>query len=163
MRTQSNGPAQGHGLYQQLTAEADFAAQHSSEPKLKRDRTKKQACQHQEGERKGEEGDGPAWGARAARVPLGRTNIPTDKQPPCSPISCVCTARLFHVNLLIPLQRLQGFCSSTHTTFTFGRSPRLEGAAQKGDWLRNARVPGKRWFAQKLSGSCDTWQLSGKR
>lgn len=79
------------------------------------------------------------------------------------PISCRGTAKLFHMSPLIPLQCLEGFCSSTHTctgtgtTFTFGSNPRLEDAAPKGDWLRNMRVPGNRWFTRKLSGSCDTW------
>lgn len=51
---------------------------------------------------------------------------PTEKPPPCSPISCICTAILFHMNLLIPLQRLEGLCSSAHTRAHAPRS-HLEG------------------------------------
>lgn len=37
-----------------------------------------------------------------------------DKHTACSPVSCLCTNLPFHLNLLIPLKRQEGFCSSTH-------------------------------------------------
>lgn len=152
-------------MCEQSAADGDLAAQHGSEPKLKHKGIQKLPCQHREGERKGEEMD---HHLPAACEPLGRMHAPPGANT--LPISRRGTAKLFHMNLLIPLQCLEGFCSSMHTrthththactgtTFAFGSKPRLEDAAQKGDWLRNARVPGNRWFARKLSGSCDTWQ-----
>lgn len=65
---------------------------------------------------------------------------PRDKYLPRSPISCICTAILFHLNLFNSIKTPGGIVlqrthtrARTHTTFTFGRRPRLEDAAQKGD------------------------------
>lgn len=147
--------AESRGVRARLIVGSDCAVQPSSQPKFKHSTTKKV---------KAKESEGLAVRSHwAACVPLKRTRILPDKHPPRSPISCVCINLAFHVNLLIPLKCLEGFCSGTqtrthacictHTASTLGSTPRLEDASQKGDSFRNPRVPGNRWFSLKLFGS----------
>lgn len=108
--SQGNQHAWTHGMCEQSAADGDLAAQHGSEPKLKHKGIQKLPCQHREGERKGEEMD---HHLPAACEPLGRMHAPPGANT--LPISRRGTAKLFHMNFLIPLQCLEGFCSSMHT------------------------------------------------
>lgn len=78
------------------------------------------------------------------------------------PISCRGTAKLFHMNPLIPLQCLQGFCSSTHThTHAQAQAPRLHLEAIQG-W----KMLPKGWLAPEHTSAWEQvvhteiiWQL----
>lgn len=127
-------------MREQSAADGDLAAQHGSEPKLKHKGIQKLPCQHREGERKGEEMD---HHLPAACEPLGRMHAPPGANT--LPISRRGTAKLFHMNLLIPLQCLEGFCSSMHTwthTHTHAQAPRLHLEAIQGWKMLPKRVTG---------------------
>lgn len=141
--TQHDRCTKGHGAREQLTADGDFTVQHSSDLKLKLNRGRNflaSAGKVREKVRQELEQWGRVGCPGGTRAFEKDARIPAGKHPPCSPISCTQTAMLFRVNRLIQLQRLEGFCSGARacTTFALGRSPRLEGAARKGDGFGNA-------------------------